>query len=98
MIFFKHLAIYSILKKREFAASKLLPQPRFGLGGGGGFGGPPGMPMAAMDAAGAGPKAAPPPVRVLETGVVGTLDYSAFGATSGAAVPLEEFDYRGYNA
>jgi len=24
------------------------------------------------------------------------LDYSAFGATSGAAVPLEEFDYRGY--
>ena len=26
------------------------------------------------------------------------LDYSAFGATSGAAVPLEEFDYRGYNA
>ena len=26
------------------------------------------------------------------------LDYSAFGATSGAAVPLEEFEYRGYNA
>ena len=26
------------------------------------------------------------------------LDYSAFGATSGAAVPLEEFDFRGYNA
>jgi DNA-directed RNA polymerase subunit beta' len=25
------------------------------------------------------------------------LDYSAFGASSGAAVPLEEYDYRGYN-
>jgi DNA-directed RNA polymerase subunit beta' len=24
------------------------------------------------------------------------LDYSAFGTTGGAAVPLEEFDYRGY--
>ncbi len=26
------------------------------------------------------------------------LDYTAFGASSGAAVPLEDFDYRGYNA
>ncbi|MBI1350498.1 MAG: DNA-directed RNA polymerase subunit beta' [Actinomycetales bacterium] len=25
------------------------------------------------------------------------LDYSAFGASSGAAVPLEEYDYRGYD-
>ena len=25
------------------------------------------------------------------------LDYSAFGTSSGAAVPLEEFDFRGYN-
>jgi DNA-directed RNA polymerase subunit beta' len=25
------------------------------------------------------------------------LEYSAFGASSGAAVPLEEFDFRGYN-
>ncbi|CAB4886113.1 unannotated protein [freshwater metagenome] len=26
------------------------------------------------------------------------LDYTSFGAASGAAVPLEEFDFRGYNA
>ncbi len=26
------------------------------------------------------------------------MDYSSFGAASGAAVPLEEFDFRGYNA
>ncbi|MDO8733035.1 MAG: DNA-directed RNA polymerase subunit beta' [Actinomycetota bacterium] len=26
------------------------------------------------------------------------LDYTSFGASSGAAVPLEEFDFRGYNA
>jgi DNA-directed RNA polymerase subunit beta' len=31
-------------------------------------------------------------------GAYDDLDYSAFGATSGAAVPLEEFDFRGYNA
>ncbi|MDO9484754.1 MAG: hypothetical protein Q7K25_01630, partial [Actinomycetota bacterium] len=26
------------------------------------------------------------------------LDYTSFSASSGAAVPLEEFDFRGYNA
>src|SRR5450432_1899159 len=41
--FFKHLAIYSIMKKREFPTSKLLPQQRFNFGG---FP-PPGAPMAA---------------------------------------------------
>ena len=30
-------------------------------------------------------------------GAYDTLDYSAFGATSGAAIPLEEFEFRGYN-
>src|SRR5437899_2557186 len=41
--FFKHLAVYSILMKREFPQSKLLPQPQFKGGGGkGGFGGAPG--------------------------------------------------------
>src|SRR4051812_14592931 len=34
--FFKHLAVYSILKQREFPHSKLLPMRR---GGKGGFGG-----------------------------------------------------------
>src|SRR5271167_4100086 len=32
--FFKHLAIYSIMKKREFAQSKLLPMPVYAFGGG----------------------------------------------------------------
>src|SRR5213593_3165334 len=32
--FFKHLAVYSILKKREFPNSKLLPQMLFGGGRG----------------------------------------------------------------
>src|SRR6516164_9612567 len=37
--FFKHLAIYSIMKKREFARSKLLPVPMrgFAFGAAGGF-------------------------------------------------------------
>src|SRR6476660_3158181 len=30
--FFKHLAVYTILKKREFPQSKLLPQPNLALG------------------------------------------------------------------
>ena len=30
-------------------------------------------------------------------GTYDDLDYSAFGAASGPAVPLEEYDYRGYN-
>src|SRR6201986_2130826 len=33
--FFKHLAYYTIMKKREFPHSKLLPQVRFGGGRGG---------------------------------------------------------------
>src|SRR5579885_2673838 len=40
--FFKHLAVYSIMKKREFPHSNLLPQPIFGMGRGGM------APMAAM--------------------------------------------------
>src|SRR5262245_47486218 len=38
--FFKHLAVYSILKKREFPHSKLLPVPRGRFGGGPGGGAP----------------------------------------------------------
>src|SRR5438552_2889470 len=62
------LAVFTILNKREYPESKLLPRPdQFALGmaraGGapGGFGG-----------AGGGVKRS---VRVLEAGVVGTLDY-----------------------
>ena len=39
--FFKHLAVYSILKKRELPHSKLLPVPRRGFGRGGLGGGVP---------------------------------------------------------
>src|SRR5688500_5859050 len=76
--FFRHLAVYTILKERETPHSKLLPLSFPG----GGLGGPlPPMaarPMAQGDAAGFAPKA--PPVRILEAGVVGTLDYKILEA------------------
>ncbi|MCI0348568.1 MAG: DUF2330 domain-containing protein, partial [Acidobacteriales bacterium] len=76
--FFKHLAYYSVLKKREFAHSKLLPVPRgnfFGGVGGGAFG-PPGMaPEAAALKTGRQPE-----IKILEAGVVGSLDYKIIEA------------------
>jgi hypothetical protein len=74
--FFKHLAIYSILKRREFAQSKLLPmeQAKFRRLANG------------RDKAeeskkdDSGGRPAPPPVRVLEAGVVGSLDYKIIEA------------------
>jgi hypothetical protein len=63
--FFKELAVFTILKKREYPHSKLLPQP----------------PRRALLAEGAPASAAgglgrrPSTVRVLEAGVVGSLDY-----------------------
>jgi hypothetical protein len=75
--FFKHLAVYSILKKREFPHSKLLPVPRRGFGGGGLGGGPPG---AAPTDELASARKKEPPVRVLEAGVVGSLDYKVIEA------------------
>ncbi|MFO0964524.1 MAG: DUF2330 domain-containing protein [Gemmataceae bacterium] len=77
--FFRHLAMYTILRKRESPHSKLLPviyPPALP----GAFGGP--VPTSAAGGAG-GPGLAPPPpppVRVLETGVVGTLDYKILEA------------------
>jgi len=77
--YFKHLAIYTILKKREFANSKLLPQMMFGMANGRGM-----MPMAAnkaMDRAEKADGAPPrPTVRVLEAGLVGSLDYKIIEA------------------
>ncbi len=73
--FFKELAIYSIMKKREFPTSKLLPMPRFKGGFGGGKGkAAKGAPQAKKDAP------PPPPVVVLEEGVVGSLDYKIISA------------------
>ncbi|MCI0740512.1 MAG: DUF2330 domain-containing protein [Gemmataceae bacterium] len=75
--FFKHLAIYSILKKREMPHSKLLPIARFGgLGGGAG-----GMaPMAAAPVDALRDRQERPKVIVLEAGVVGSLDYKIISA------------------
>src|SRR5437763_6530280 len=77
--FFKHLAVYSILMRREFAQSKLLPM-HYGLQGRGVGGGVPGpvAQLAAGDASHAAPK---PTVVVLEQDVVGLLDYKIIEAT-----------------
>jgi hypothetical protein len=74
--FFKNFAVYSIMKKREFPHSKLLPQPVAAMGGGG-FGGLPGA-SPLRDAQGKRPEVT---VKVLETGVVGSLDYKIIEAT-----------------
>jgi len=78
--FFKHLAVYSILKKREFPQSRLMF-----LGGGGMMMG--GMGMMGMGGGMMGgailpaiPAPRPPAVKVLETGVVGSLDYKIIEA------------------
>jgi hypothetical protein len=73
--FFKHLAIYTILKKREFPHSKLLPQPdpRRAL-------------LFAMNAAAPAKSeqtfgdTRKPTVVVLEAGIVGSLDYKIISA------------------
>jgi hypothetical protein len=76
--FFKHLAVYSILMRREFPQSKLLPNERSkgAKGFGGGF--PPG---AAKDDGKLGEAVEKPTVVVLEAGVVGSLDYKIIEAS-----------------
>jgi hypothetical protein len=83
--FFKHLAVYTIMRKREFAHSKLLPliepqqvMPMMGAFGGGfgmagGFGGGGGGGMGGMPQ----PKTT---IKVLEVGTVGSLDYKIIEA------------------
>jgi hypothetical protein len=72
--FFKELAVYTILKKREYPQSKLLPQPQYlfkygaALRVGGGLGGFPGNQRREST------------VKVLEAGVVGSLDYKIITA------------------
>jgi hypothetical protein len=75
--FFKHLAVFSILKRREFPHSKLLPQPPMAAYGAN---------LGALRMAGAGGMAKEakdekkPSVVVLEAGVVGSLDYKIISA------------------
>src|SRR5262245_48521035 len=68
--FFKELAVFTILKKREYPQSKLLPQPL--------------RLSAAMAGRGGGAvpesRAARDTVKVLEAGVVGSLDYKIITA------------------
>src|SRR5262249_383 len=73
--FFKELAVYSILKKREQPQSKLLPVPAL-LGN---FQGRRGSTREKLMKDGAG-AARPPAVKVLEAGVVGNLDYKIIEA------------------
>jgi hypothetical protein len=72
--FFKELAVYTILKKREYPQSKLLPLPPQGAvyGFGGGLG------RAKEKAGGHGPRSTT--VKVLEAGIVGSLDYKIISA------------------
>jgi hypothetical protein len=68
--FFKHLAVFSILKKREFPHSKLLPFEGFAGRGGARF-----RQVALADRAEATKAPRAPAVVVLEAGIVGSLDY-----------------------
>jgi hypothetical protein len=81
--FFKHFAVYSIMKRREFAQSKLLPlvygNQDFLMYGAR-------LGMATLSAGKAGDKdakepLAKPSVVVLEQGVVGSLDYKIIEAS-----------------
>jgi hypothetical protein len=73
--FFKHLAVYSILLRREFPQSKLLPRP-VELS----FQALKGSARESKDAA-TGDKIEKPSVVVLEAGVVGSLDYKIIEAS-----------------
>jgi hypothetical protein len=74
--FFKELAVYSILKKREQPVSKLLPPPPINLFLGNVNGS---VTYGATPTSGAAPPR-PPAVKVLEAGVVGNLDYKVIEA------------------
>jgi hypothetical protein len=74
--FFKHLAVYSIMKRREFPHSKLLPQPPMKSS----FGNLKGA-LGAGKGGGVKDEARKPTVVVLEAGVVGSLDYKIIEAS-----------------
>jgi hypothetical protein len=66
--FFKELAVYTILKKREHPQSRLLPLPVLPA-----FNAPLAATPGGVGVGGAGPR--PTTVKVLEAGIVGSLDY-----------------------
>src|SRR5262249_11742230 len=74
--FFKELAVYSILKRREQPHSKLLPVPEENAVRLRAFNLQPAGPQ--KDSFGLAPR--PPAVKVLEAGVVGNLDYKIIEA------------------
>src|SRR5437870_4935191 len=74
--FFKHLAVYSILKKREKPESKLLPTPNLTS-----YYPNPTAPMRDSGIATNGGAGKAPTVVVLEQGVVGSLDYKIIEAS-----------------
>jgi hypothetical protein len=81
--FFKELAVYTILKQRQFPQSTLLPPQGFGGGiaGIGGLGGLGGMMGFGGGLVGTMPKQwRKPAVKVVESGVVGSLDYKIIKA------------------
>jgi Uncharacterized protein conserved in bacteria (DUF2330) len=85
--FFKHLAVYTIMRKREFPHSGLLPliEPQMGM-----IGGMPGMMMGGMPGFGGafaggfggagGSPVRKPAIKILEVGTVGSLDYKIIDA------------------
>jgi hypothetical protein len=75
--FFKHLAVYSILMRREFAHSKLLPRVHTIYGRATGLGAVKDKKVDALDRE----ETAKPTVVVLEQGVVGSLDYKIIEAS-----------------
>src|SRR4051794_21083746 len=98
--FFKHLAVYSILKQREMPQSKLLPllyRDGRGLGGATKFA--PAR-LLADEQAKSGEKK--PAVIVLEQGVVGSLDYKVIEANRADALfawlKMNKYSYAGDEA
>ncbi|MBM3994319.1 MAG: DUF2330 domain-containing protein [Planctomycetes bacterium] len=77
--FFKHLAVYTILKQRQSPVSKILPQYGFGRGKGG-FGGAPQASATADSDRRQNDESEKPKVIVLEAGIVGSLDYKIITA------------------
>ncbi len=77
--FFKELAVYTILKQRQEPQSQLLFRQGGGLGGLGGLGGFGGG-FGGGGFAGMPPPPRKPEVKVVESGVVGSLDYKIIEA------------------